>query len=132
MPRTEEQQAAARKASNEWYQRKRAWRRDKTYGLEPGQYDRMLQEQDSSCLICRKRFVLREAATGHALGLRVPCVDHDRACCGWAATPQRPTCGQCNRGLVCKGCNIMLGMAGDDVETLLAAALFLERWRSSR
>jgi DNA-directed RNA polymerase subunit RPC12/RpoP len=33
-----------------------------------------------------------------------------------------------NRGLLCNGCNLMLGWAHDNVETLTAAAAYLIEW----
>lgn len=49
-------------------------------------------------------------------------IDHDHACC-----PQNyGTCGQCNRGVLCRGCNMSLGSTKDSPQTLRALADYLE------
>jgi hypothetical protein len=71
----------------------------KTYGVPPGTYKKLYEFQGGKCYICQR-------ATGATRRLAM---DHDHACC--ASTP---TCGQCNRGLLCKPCNRLLGHARDD------------------
>ena len=46
-----------------------------------------------------------------------PCIDHDHSCC-----PESRSCGQCIRGVICSGCNTMLGC----IETLLQRASMTE------
>ena len=49
-------------------------------------------------------------------------IDHDHECC-----PQKyKTCGKCNRGLLCRGCNTAIGSAKDNPQTLRALADYLE------
>lgn len=48
-------------------------------------------------------------------------IDHDHACC-----PKPPTCGKCNRGCICTGCNVTLGRVQDSVERLKALIDYLE------
>lgn len=102
---------AYRARNPEYFQRDRdnarvfmkAYRERKLYGLEPGEYERMLEEQENRCAICG---VLSD----------VLCVDHDHT------TDEV-------RGLLCKPCNLVLGMVGDNVERLMRAAEYLGRYR---
>jgi hypothetical protein len=86
-----------------------AWKREYTrewvlkgYGLTPGDYDRMLAEQDGACAICT-----RPEPNGKALH-----VDH----CHATGQVRALLCGQCNRAL---------GQMQDDPDRLLAAAAYL-------
>lgn len=83
----------------------RVWMKDyrerKLYGLEPGEYERMLEDQAHRCAICG---VLSD----------VLCVDHDHQT-------------DAIRGLLCKPCNLLIGQAGDNVERLMRAADYLSR-----
>jgi hypothetical protein len=56
-------------------------------------------------------------------------LDHDHACCS-----SLPTCGQCNRGLLCDRCNRGIGFLQDNPATLRRLADYLERgtWQWSR
>lgn len=74
-------------------------RRDRKYGLAPGDWDRMHAKQQGRCLIC--------GATPKRLF-----VDHCH------------DSGQV-RGLVCSFCNSMLGMALDSPEILRRGQLYL-------
>lgn len=81
-----------------------ACHRARRYGLAVGQYEQMLTEQGSVCLICR-----RPCPRGGELS-----VDHDHAT------------GRV-RGLLCQNCNSGLGMFQDDPALLGAAIDYLKR-----
>lgn len=49
-------------------------------------------------------------------------VDHDHNCC-----PEKGSCGQCVRGILCSGCNTALGLVKDDPARLRRLAEYLER-----
>lgn len=65
-------------------------RRRRAYGIEPSDYQQLLESQGGKCALC-----LGDDPRGHALA-----VDHDHACCG----PRR-ACRKCVRGLLCNNCN---------------------------
>lgn len=83
----------------------------RTYGLVPGEFARLKAFQGGKCSLCRR-------ATGATRELSV---DHDHKCC-----PAPPTCGKCNRGLVCRPCNDLLGQIRDSQEFLYRAAAYLQ------
>ncbi len=86
------------------------------HGLTTEDYERLLQEQDGRCKICR------------ALpGQRALSVDHDHGRC-----PGGTSCGKCVRGLLCGGCNRGIGQFNDDILKLMAAIRYLEDWETSR
>jgi len=74
------------------------------YGITPEEYNTILKAQGGVCAICG-----RADDNGGALS-----VDHDHET------------GK-TRGLLCKGCNLLLGKAHDDPELLRKAAAYLER-----
>lgn len=84
----------------------------KQRGLTPDEYDRMFEAQDGKCAVC-----LRPAAES-SKGLHV---DHDHSCCATL-----PTCGKCNRGLLCLTCNMGIGHLREG-QLLEAAIAYLER-----
>jgi hypothetical protein len=86
---------------------KYARKRDKTYGLAPGEYDALLEAQGRACAICR--------TTVPGAG-RSWAVDHDHKT------------GRV-RGLLCARCNLAIGGMGDDPELLRAAADYVEATR---
>jgi Recombination endonuclease VII len=53
-------------------------------------------------------------------------VDHDHSCCAG-----RKTCGKCIRGLLCRRCNTILGMAEDRPELLTGLVRYLNDRHSS-
>ncbi len=69
------------------------------YGLSIEEYDKMMGECNNSCLICKKQVKL--------------CIDHNHET------------GKI-RGLLCKKCNTMIGMAGDSILLLQAAIGYLQ------
>lgn len=74
------------------------------YGITLEEYDAMLDEQGGGCAIC--------TSTDPGHGKRHFCVDHDHET------------GRV-RGLLCKDCNTGLGMFGDSIAALMAAANYL-------
>lgn len=96
--------AAYREANRELIRLKK---RDRAYGLASGEYQLILTAQGGRCKGCQREGKLY--------------VDHDHGCC--ATTP---TCGKCNRGLLCEQCNWVLGFARDSPATLRALAAHLE------
>lgn len=50
-------------------------------------------------------------------------VDHDHNCC-----PKGRRCEKCTRGLLCRPCNLALGLLGDDAEKLRGLASYLDTW----
>lgn len=76
----------------------------KTYGLEPGEYERLYAEQGGKCAICQR-------ATGKTKRLAV---DHDHET-GLV------------RGLLCGPCNQLVGYFKNSPETFRRAADYLER-----
>lgn len=84
----------------------------KRYGISVEQFDSLLEMQDSRCAICKGKF-WDEVSSPH--------IDHDHSCCN----EQMRSCGKCIRGLLCRGCNQVLGCAKDDIEVLKAAITYL-------
>lgn len=74
------------------------------YGLTLEDYEALLRSQRGRCAICR----VKARSTMH--------VDHDHSV---AKTKIR--------GLLCGGCNVMLGRAKDSVKTLKRAIVYLEK-----
>lgn len=50
-------------------------------------------------------------------------IDHDHSCCNYGAA-----CSECIRGMLCNGCNSLLGYAKDSQEKLQMASEYLLRW----
>ncbi len=94
--------------------------RDKRMGLQPGQFDQMLADQGGLCAICFRSEKMVRAVTQRVTGLST---DHDHMCC-----PGSDSCGQCVRGLVCRNCNTLLGMAEDNILILQSAISYLTKF----
>lgn len=82
-------------------------RKLKSYGLTQQDYEMMADQQNNRCAICQTELVIHGKK-------KTAYVDHCHAT------------GKV-RGLLCMKCNSMLGMAGDNVETLKAAIDYLNR-----
>lgn len=67
------------------------------YKITIDDYERLLKEQDGHCALC-------PAKQGETHRTRLH-VDHDHSCC----LGER-SCGKCVRGLLCSGCNALIGM----------------------
>lgn len=83
------------------------------YGLSREVFEAELTEQNGCCRICQIQF--------SGGGKQGPHIDHDHECC-----PKIPTCGACNRGIICGNCNGVLGMMADDVRTMERAVTYLQ------
>jgi hypothetical protein len=79
------------------------------YGLTPDEYTAMHQAQNGICALCKKPETSRLRGT-----LRALAVDH----CHRTGVV---------RGLLCRRCNMMIGMADDDADTFLAAVSYLRQ-----
>lgn len=87
-------------------------RRLKRFGLTVENYEKLLARHDGRCWRC-KRFEVAKGPGGIVQRLSV---DHDHACC-----PGDGSCGKCVRGLLCVGCNMVLGrIDGGQVDSYIA------------
>lgn len=82
-------------------------------------FDELWEAQGGKCALCGEPMVLGGINSNSVT------VDHDRSCC-----PGKKSCGKCVRGLIHRKCNLVLGYAKDDSETLLGLADYLDRWNS--
>jgi len=76
------------------------------YRLRPGDFEKLVQDQDGKCAICGD-------------DLKFPHIDHCHAT------------GKV-RGILCSACNTGLGKLGDSVESLKRAVRYLENFSSSQ
>jgi hypothetical protein len=83
------------------------------YGTTEEKFKQQLIIQNNKCAICEKTFSPD----------LVPCVDHDHSCCPLKAK----CCGKCNRDLLCRPCNFILGLSKDSPEVLEKSAQYLRR-----
>lgn len=86
------------------------------HGLTKDDHDKMLEEQKNLCAVCVKA----ECRLGRDKKTVTPlCIDHCHTC--------REDGKKNVRGLVCHGCNQVLGHAKDSIETLKSAIAYLEK-----
>ena len=98
---------------------KHRWRQSdlkRRYNISLTYYNDLLASQGGVCAIC---------STTEPGGRGAYHVDHDHSCCQTGAA-----CGSCVRGLLCHGCNLMLGVARDSVRVLESAAEYLRLRRT--
>jgi hypothetical protein len=70
------------------------------YKMTAEGYERLLLRQGGHCALCSTK-----CTTGHS-GKKIRLhVDHDHSCCSG-----NKSCGKCIRGLLCGGCNALVGM----------------------
>ena len=81
------------------------------YGITQERYDEMLLTQNGVCAICG-------GSDSRALN-----VDHNHMCC-----PDTKTCGNCIRELLCRKCNMAIGLLNDDILLLKKVIAYLEKW----
>ena len=86
-------------------------RRLRRHGLKVETFDAILAAQ-GGCAVCKRPDPGDERGAWH--------IDHDHDCC-----PGPYSCGKCVRGVLCSRCNVMLGMALNDLGTLRAAVEYL-------
>jgi hypothetical protein len=92
--------------SEEMLQRYKANGMKSRYGITPDDYDKMLLRQDGRCAICGKDVC--------ELSKKLY-IDHDHVT------------GKV-RGLLCSGCNVVLGSAHEDRDVFLGAIEYLEKF----
>ena len=80
--------------------------RFRKHGTTKEDFTKMVEAQGNACALCK--------APGTWENL---VIDHDHECC-----PKQFSCGSCIRGALCKKCNTALGLLGDTIESLQAAA----------
>src|SRR5271157_1219669 len=83
----------------------------KVLGWTPELYEKVLEEQEEKCAICKKPMIL----FGGAGGSRA-CADHEHV------KPPKP------RGILCGDCNTGLGKFKDNIEALRAAIVYNEKF----
>lgn len=76
------------------------------HGLSPGAWQALWDAQGGRCYLCTQRLNADEAV-----------IEHDHRCC-----PQGYSCTACRRGLSCPHCNLIIGLADDDPDRLIAIA----------
>lgn len=81
------------------------------YGITKEQFDEKMASQDSKCAICRRE-------------LERPDLDHSHACC-----PSKKSCGKCIRGILCRPCNTLIGLAQESIEVLSNAIQYLKGYQ---
>lgn len=72
----------------------------------------MLEQQNYKCLICEKELTMETSD-----------LDHDHNCCQSSSM----RCGKCFRGVLCRSCNMLLGLSKDSVTVLERAAFYLSK-----
>lgn len=95
-------------------------RTERRYSLPPGGFKALLERQGHRCACCSSSLNLEVLYAVH--------IDHDHSCCPGHRNPSNPACGNCTRGILCRGCNVMLGNARDSVERLQAGIDYLKRF----
>jgi len=75
------------------------------HGITPGEWVEIRAAQNGRCYLCD--------AEVPAEPCRNAVVDHDHRCCG-----PKKSCSSCRRGIACRPCNSIIGLAGDDPERL--------------
>jgi len=97
-----------------WNRYRRRTYLEKTYGITEAQYEEMLDRQKGVCESCGR------PGDDPRPNRRPLHVDHDHSCC-----PGKESCGKCVRALLCKKCNLLLGVVQDDPSHLAKAIVYL-------
>lgn len=91
--------------------------RASTYGVSSEFILNLLEEQNSLCCICEEPLDLEH-------GGKDVCIDHDHKCC---PPTSRKSCGKCIRGILCRPCNFLIGIAREDSNILSRAQVYLDK-----
>lgn len=91
------------------------------HNITINEYNEMWTAQGGVCAICKTNDPGKGAGKGHLH------VDHDHECC-----PGPHSCGNCVRGLVCFGCNAMMGNGKDDPNVLLQGVMYLMNYQTKK
>lgn len=85
------------------------------HGMRAEDFARMVADQDGRCYLCGDELP-DDPQKVH--------IDHDHTCC-----PDGKSCPACRRGLACRDCNHIIGLAHDDPDRLrrIADALRIAR-----
>ncbi len=86
--------------------------RNNRHHIKQEQFDAIFVSQDGKCKICHK--VLTDT----------PHIDHNHRCC-----PGNGSCDKCRRALLCKHCNVLIGMCFESIEILRNAIQYLEGYQ---
>lgn len=95
---------------------------EERYRTSNAAVDKKLRQQKDRCALCSRPFAELKRR-------RRPALDHDHTCCSTL-----PTCGKCNRGMLCDDCNVTLGFVeriGFDV-FYRAAKNYVLKWKLIR
>lgn len=92
------------------------------HGLDAVQIDSLLALQGGRCAIC---------GTDRP-GLANWSIDHDHELAKVHRHPVNVGCRLCVRGIICNGCNTMLGAGRDNPSVLEQGAAYLRRWLGRR
>jgi len=79
----------------------KGWTIKNYYNITLEQYKKLFNEQNGVCAICHQPETKKHHTSGKIMSLSV---DHDRSCC-----PEKKSCGECVRGLLCFACNVTIG-----------------------
>ncbi|GAB2695958.1 endonuclease VII domain-containing protein [Kitasatospora kifunensis] len=99
-------------------ERVRAYRRQRSYGITPEEFDRKILDQNGRCEICGIEMHLMDERIKGGTTRTGICVDH----CHKTGVV---------RGLICSGCNKGLGYFKDDPARLKAAAGYIAKYQQS-
>ena len=84
--------------------RRSAYYREYNHGMAASEYDALFNAQNKVCAIC-----------GNPPGKKGLHIDHNHKT-------------GANRALLCHKCNAAIGFANEDIHTLFAMAMYLNRW----
>lgn len=97
-------------------ERERGFRKLSSHGTPDYEalFNALWDAQDGKCYLCREPLLRDQPREVH--------LDHDHRCC-----PLNRSCERCRRGLACRRCNYLIGLAKDDPDCLRRIADGLEK-----